>query len=103
MLRKPKWLEHLSNDYFDILELHKFDIINDKIDLLKDAHSADLIIHAASIASPMFYRTYPIETLDANIWGLRSCLIFIKIKTSKDFYFFLVLKFMVILILVNSN
>lgn len=35
MLRKPKWLEHLSNDYSDILELHKFDIINDKIDSFK--------------------------------------------------------------------
>ncbi|EPZ6837090.1 NAD-dependent epimerase/dehydratase family protein [Campylobacter coli] len=88
MLRKPKWLEQLSNDYSDILKLYKFDIINDKIDLLENAHSADLIIHAASIASPMFYRTYPIETLDANIWGLRSLLDFYKNKNIKGFLFF---------------
>jgi nucleoside-diphosphate-sugar epimerase len=32
------------------------------------------IIHAASIASPMYYRKYPIETMDANVKGLRSLL-----------------------------
>lgn len=32
------------------------------------------IIHAASIASPMFYRLHPIETMDANVQGLRYLL-----------------------------
>jgi nucleoside-diphosphate-sugar epimerase len=32
------------------------------------------IIHAASIASPTYYRKYPIETMDANVNGLRSLL-----------------------------
>lgn len=31
----------------------------------------DWIIHAAGIASPMVYRKYPLETMDANINGLR--------------------------------
>jgi nucleoside-diphosphate-sugar epimerase len=31
-------------------------------------------VHGASIASPTFYRKYPVETLDANIWGLRHIL-----------------------------
>ncbi len=35
---------------------------------------SDYIIHAASIASPMFYREYPIETMDANVHGLRQLL-----------------------------
>lgn len=30
----------------------------------------DYIIHAASIASPTFYRRYPIETINANVQGL---------------------------------
>ena len=30
----------------------------------------DYIIHAASIASPIYYRRYPIETIDANVNGL---------------------------------
>jgi UDP-glucuronate decarboxylase len=32
------------------------------------------IIHAAGIASPTYYRAHPIETMDANISGLRSLL-----------------------------
>ncbi|MFO0982806.1 MAG: NAD-dependent epimerase/dehydratase family protein [Planctomycetota bacterium] len=32
------------------------------------------VIHAAGIASPTYYRTYPIETMDANINGLRNLL-----------------------------
>ena len=36
------------------------------------------IIHGASIASPTFYRKFPIETLDANIIGTRKVLESIK-------------------------
>lgn len=32
------------------------------------------ILHGASIASPTFYRQFPIETIDANVMGLRSLL-----------------------------
>jgi nucleoside-diphosphate-sugar epimerase len=32
------------------------------------------IIHAAGIASPFYYRQHPIETIDANVNGLRSLL-----------------------------
>lgn len=31
----------------------------------------DFVIHAASIASPTYYRKHPIETMDANVIGLR--------------------------------
>ena len=34
----------------------------------------DWIIHAAGIASPPFYRKYPIQCIDANINGLRNLL-----------------------------
>lgn len=36
--------------------------------------SFDYIVHAASIASPIFYRKYPIETINANIQGLMNIL-----------------------------
>ncbi len=39
-----------------------------------DLSPPDYIIHAASIASPMFYRKYPLETIDANVLGLRRLL-----------------------------
>jgi UDP-glucuronate decarboxylase len=42
----------------------------------------------ASIASPMFYRKYPIETLDANIWGLRSLLDFYSERQIRGFLFY---------------
>jgi nucleoside-diphosphate-sugar epimerase len=34
----------------------------------------DYVIHAAGIASPRVYRQFPLETIDANINGLRSLL-----------------------------
>ena len=34
----------------------------------------DYIVHAASIASPTYYRQHPIETMDANVNGLRLLL-----------------------------
>ena len=34
----------------------------------------DFIIHAASIASPKVYRTYPLETVETNVSGLRHML-----------------------------
>lgn len=35
---------------------------------------AEYVIHAAGIASPPFYRRWPLETIDANINGLRNLL-----------------------------
>ena len=34
----------------------------------------DYVIHAASIASPTYYRRFPLETMDANVDGLRLLL-----------------------------
>jgi UDP-glucuronate decarboxylase len=86
MLGYPEWIEKLKgNPVFDI---QKFDIIKDNIADVKNADKADFIIHMASIASPMFYRKYPIETLDANIWGLRSLLDFYKEKPIRGFLFY---------------
>ena len=86
MLGYPKWIEKLEkNPLFDI---QKFDIIKDHIADIDGADDADFIIHMASIASPVFYRKYPIETLDANIWGLRSLLDFYKNKPISGFLFY---------------
>ncbi|MDD5795102.1 MAG: NAD-dependent epimerase/dehydratase family protein [Clostridiales bacterium] len=86
MLGYPKWLDKISEDSKFVVK--KFDIIKDKIDEIKEASEADFIIHMASIASPIFYRKYPIETLDANIWGLRSLLDFYCTRNIKGFLFF---------------
>lgn len=72
MLGYPKWIDEMAADEHFVVK--KFDIIKDRIETIEEAKEADYIIHMASIASPMFYRKYPIETLDANIWGLRRLL-----------------------------
>lgn len=46
------------------------------------------IVHAASIASPTFYRQFPVETIDANIWGLRRMLDASREMNLKGFLFF---------------
>ena len=82
----PKWLKDLSEE--GKVKLHKFNAITDDIADIPGADAADLIYHMASIASPIFYRKYPIETLDANIWGLRRLLDFYCNKQIKGLAFF---------------
>lgn len=86
MLGYPAWVKKLEQDA--LFDIRKFDIIKDKIEDVAGAETADFIIHMASVASPVFYRQYPIETLDANIWGLRSLLDFYKEKNIKGFLFY---------------
>lgn len=65
----PEWLDNLEGT--DHLTLRTFDITEP---LPEDMGDVDYVIHAASIASPTYYRKYPIETMDANVNGLRSLL-----------------------------
>jgi UDP-glucuronate decarboxylase len=39
-----------------------------------DTEHVDWIIHGASIASPVFYRRYPLETIKANVLGMWNLL-----------------------------
>jgi len=86
MLGKPVWLEAFTNDPLFLIE--QFNVISDAIKNVSYASDADFIIHMASIASPVYYRRHPIETMDANIWGLRMLLDFYKDKEIKGFLFF---------------
>ena len=53
----------------------------------------DIIFHAASIASPSYYRKYPLETALSNTEGLKNILDYSLKKKFKEFYFFLQMKF----------
>ena len=55
MLGHPAWIDRLAQD--SRVEIKKFDIIRDRIDQVEGAGEAQFIIHMASIASPMFYRS----------------------------------------------
>ena len=70
--RKP-WLEQFAGRPNVTLVHH--DITKPLPD---DVPRFDYIIHAASIASPIFYRQFPIETIDANVNGLRHLLDYAK-------------------------
>ena len=48
----------------------------------------DIIIHAASIASPSFYRKYPLQTAEANIDGIKNLLDFSINQKVKRILFF---------------
>jgi UDP-glucuronate decarboxylase len=63
----PAWLEALRSN--PDLQLVKQDMIQP---LPRDMGHFDFIIHAAGIASPMFYRAQPLKCIDANINGLRN-------------------------------
>ena len=65
----PEWLESLRRH--PDLELVKQDMI---LPLPADMGHFDHIVHAAGIASPMYYRAQPLKCIDANINGLRNLL-----------------------------
>jgi UDP-glucuronate decarboxylase len=65
----PDWLTALSEE--PNLHLHRHDVTEPLPD---DFGPFEFIIHAASIASPIYYRQHPIETMDANVNGLRNLL-----------------------------
>jgi UDP-glucuronate decarboxylase len=73
IVRTPAWVEELRARNVNI-QIRSFDIAKDRLEALQLQAEPHYIIHLASIASPTFYRKYPIETLDANVWGLRSLL-----------------------------
>jgi UDP-glucuronate decarboxylase len=65
----PEWLSQYSAA--DGLNLVKHDV---RRPLPEDLDDFEYVIHAAGIASPTYYRQHPIETMDANVTGLRSLL-----------------------------
>lgn len=63
----PEWLTALGGE----VAIRAHDVRNP---LPEDAGPWEFVIHAAGIASPAVYRRYPLETMDANINGLRALL-----------------------------
>lgn len=65
----PAWLQSLSGR--KDLALVRHDIRHPLPDPMPEF---EYVIHAAGIASPTYYRAHPLETMDANIDGLRRLL-----------------------------
>jgi len=77
----PDWLNELHGN--TEITIQQKDIITDI-----DYPNPDFIIHAASIASPIYYRKYPIETIDANVTGLRNLLEYCRVYSIESFLSF---------------
>ena len=77
----PSWYDYIK-DRLDIKAIEAD--INFPLTLPK----SDFIIHAATIASPTYYRMHPIETMDANVIGLRNLLDFAKDNPCESLLFF---------------
>lgn len=65
----PAWLEMLRAAGELSLVTHDM-----RLPLPADFGPVDYVVHAASVASPTYYRAHPVETMDANINGLRNLL-----------------------------
>ncbi len=65
----PDWITALEGS--ESLALVRHDVTDPLPDHMDDYA---FVIHAASIASPIYYRLHPIETMDANVTGLRTLL-----------------------------
>ena len=78
---RPSWLGELAGR--PDLEIVQADIIKQR-----EFPHYDFILHAASVASPIFYRQHPIETMDANVIGLRNLLDHAASSQVEGFLFF---------------
>ncbi len=78
----PEWLEALRGR--PDLTLVRFDVRHPLPDPMPEF---EYIIHAAGIASPIYYRLHPLETMDANIDGLRRLLDYARARmdANKEF------------------
>ena len=77
----PYWMNDIKEN--SNIHIQRKDIILDT-----DYPDPDFIIHAASIASPIYYRKYPIETIDSNVTGLKNLLEFSKNNSIESFIYF---------------
>ena len=76
----PDWLDRMASSHVSLV---KHDVRHAPPPSISDA---EFVVHAASIASPPFYRAHPIETIDANVLASVISSITAERPTSKPFF-----------------
>ena len=79
----PKWVVGIKSH--PLFTLREGDVVHEDLSFARDA---DLIFHMASLASPVYYRRYPIDTMDADVIGLRRLLDFYADKNIFNLLFY---------------
>lgn len=71
--------------YEDKVSFYAYDITNYRVleYILEDVKQVDEIYHLASLASPPFYKKFPLETLDVGYIGTKNMLQLAKIYNAK--------------------
>ncbi len=77
-----------AGDLSPSLEYHRLDIVEDSLEAISDSRQVTHVLHIASIASPVFYRLHPLETLGANVWGLKNLLDYYRDGFLRGFLYF---------------
>lgn len=88
----PERISHLKKDR----NFHMCD--KNVVKPIKIHGKIDYVVHAASIASPTYYRKYPLETIETNVLGLINLLELARKKKAKVFSPFPPVKYMEILL-----
>ncbi len=85
-INESKLIEYRNKYKHKKINFLKFDIINDDLEIIKTKFN--IIIHAASIASPSFYRKKPFLTAFSNVEGAKKLLNYSVKHNAKKFLFF---------------
>lgn len=79
--RKRRIVEEIKSDNFTFIEAD----VTKPLDIKE---KADYIIHAAGLASPVYYQKYPLETIESAVYGVRNLLDLGREKKIKSFLYF---------------
>lgn len=76
-----------------LVKISDKNIVFQKMDIAKgigkfENEKIDYIIHAAGLASPIYYRKYPIESINCTVLGLHHLLLYATKRKIKSFLFF---------------
>lgn len=79
--KKRRIIEEINDENFKFIEA-------DVTKPLEVKDKIDYIIHAAGIASPVYYQKYPLETIESAIFGAKNLLELARKKRIKSFLYF---------------
>lgn len=79
--KKRRIVEEIKSNNFKFIEA-------DVTKPLEIKGKIDYIIHAAGLASPVYYQKYPLETIESAIYGVKNLLEVAKSKKAKSFLYF---------------